>query len=184
MRLISFTFRQILRLLKFVMYLLSLVVEVFFGVVGIAPVHGGGLDVFVKRMPRPEHDRFEIAPCFFRPGNEGLSEFMGMILGKQPLECRLYRTQIDGLCFFEIDIGKNFSKHRGEGDLAFDFHSALSLFARGTDEEVLFRAYGFEFAPAQAAIEHDEQSARCGIVFVGNAELYESLFFGFSQSIL
>ena len=109
---------------------------------------------------------------------------MGMMLGKQPLECRLYRTQIDGLCFFEIDIGKNFSKHRGEGDLAFDFHSALSLFARGTDEEVLFRVYGFEFAPAQAAIEHDEQSARCGIVFVGNAELYESLFFGFSQSIL
>ena len=43
--------------------------------------------------------------------------------------------------------------------------------------------YGFEFAPAQAAIEHDEQSARCGIVFVGNTELYESFFFGFSQSI-
>ena len=181
MRLISFTFRQILRLLKFVMYLLSLVVEVFFGVVGIAPVHGGGLDVFVKRMPSPEHDRFEIAPCFFRPGNEGISEFMGMMLGKQPLECRLYRTQIDGLCFFEIDIGKNFSKHRGEGDLAFDFHSSLSLFARGADEEVLFRAYGFEFTPAQTAIEHDEQSARCGIVFVGNTELYESFFFGFCE---
>lgn len=43
--------------------------------------------------------------------------------------------------------------------------------------------YGFEFAPAQAAIEHDEQSARCCIVFVGDAELYESFFFGFSQSI-
>lgn len=176
MRLISFTFRQILRLLKFVMYLLSLVVEVFFGVVGIAPVHGGGLDVFVKRMPSPEHDRFEIAPCFLCPGNEGISKFMGMMLGKQPLECRLYRTQIDGLCFFEIDIGKNFSKHRGEGDLAFDFHSALSLFARGTDEEVLFRAYGFEFAPAQAAIEHDEQSARCGIVFVGKCRTLREFF--------
>lgn len=176
MRLISFTFRQILRLLKFVMYLLSLVVEVFFGVVGIAPVHGGGLDVFVKRMPSPEHDRFEIAPCFFCPGNEGIAEFMGMMLGKQPFERRLYRTQIDGLCFFEIDIGKNFSKHRGEGDLAFYFHSSLSLFARGTDEEVLFRAYGFEFAPAQAAIEHDEQSARCGIVFVGKCRTLREPF--------
>ena len=57
------------------------------------------------------------------------------------------------------------------------------MFARGADEEVFFRAYGFEFAPAQAAIEHDEQSARSGIVFVGDAELYESFFFGFSQSI-
>ena len=163
------------------MYLLSLVVEVFVGVVGIAPVHGGGLDVFVKRMPRPKHDRFEIAPCFFRPGNEGISEFMGMMLGEQPLKRRLYRTQIDGLCFFEIDVWKNVSEHRGEGDLAFDFYSSLTLFARGADEEVLFRVYGFEFAPAQTAIEHDEQSARCGIVFVGNTELHESLFFGFCE---
>lgn len=105
-----------------------------------------------------------------------------MMLREQPLECRLYRTQIDGFCFPEIDVRKNLSKHRGEGDLAFDFYSSLSLFARGADEEVLFRAYGFEFAPAQAAIEHDEQSARSGIVFVGNTELYESFFFGFSQS--
>ena len=183
MLLISFTFRQILRLSKFVVYLLSLVVEVFFGVVGIAPVHGGGLYVSVKGMPRPEHHSLQIAASFLCPGNEGISEFMGMMLGKQPLERRLYRTQINGLCFFEIDIGKNFSKHRGEEDIAFDFHSSLSLFARGADEEVLFRAYGFEFTPAQTAIEHDEQNARCGIVFVGNTELYESFFFGFSQSI-
>ena len=106
-----------------------------------------------------------------------------MMLGEQPLERRLYRTQINGLCFLKIDIGKNFSKHRGEGDLAFDFYSSLSLFARGAEKEVFFRVYGFEFAPAQTAIEHDEQSARDGIVFVGNTELYESFFFGFSQSI-
>ena len=156
MRLISFTFRQILRLSKLVVYFLSLVVEVFVGVVGIAPVHGGGLDVFVERMPRPEHHRLQIAPCFLCPGNVGIAEFMGMMLGKQPLERRLYRTQINGLCFFEIDVWKNFSKHRGEGDFAFDFHSSLPLFARGADEEVFFRVYGFEFAPAQTAIEHDE----------------------------
>ena len=78
---------------------------------------------------------------------------------------------------------EEFFQHRGEGELAFDFHSALSLFARGADEEVLFRAYGFEFAPAQAAIEHNQQSACRSIVFVGDAELYESFFFGFSQSI-
>ena len=52
-----FYLSQILRLSKFVVYFLSLVVEVFFGVVGIAPIHGGGLDVSVKGMPRPEHDR-------------------------------------------------------------------------------------------------------------------------------
>ncbi len=86
--------------------------------------------------------------AFFRPGNEGISEFMGMMLGEQPLERRLYRTQINGLCFFKIDVWKNFSKHRGEGDLAFDFHSSLLLFACSADEEVLFRMYGFEFAPA------------------------------------
>ena len=156
MRLVFYMFFLCFELSKLVVYLLSLVVEVFVGVVGIAPVHGGGLDVSVKRMPRPEHDRFEIAPCFLCPGNVGIAEFMGMMLVEQPLECRLYRTQVNGLCFFEIDVWKNFSKHRGEGDLAFDFYSSLSLFARGTDEEVLFHAYGFEFAPAQTAIEHDE----------------------------
>ena len=104
-----------------------------------------------------------------------------MMLGKQPLERRLYRTQVYRFCFFKIDVRENLSKHRGEGDLAFDFYSSLSLFARGADEEVLFRAYGFEFASAQAAIEHDEQSTRSGIVFVGNAELHESLFFGFCE---
>ena len=92
MRLISFTFRQILRLSKFVVYLLSLVVEVFFGVVGIAPVHGGGLYVSVKGMPRPEHHSLQIAASFLCPGNEGISEFMGMMLGEQPLERRLYRA--------------------------------------------------------------------------------------------
>ena len=178
-----YTFFLCFELSKLVVYLLSLVVEVFIRVVGIASVHGGGLDVFVKRMPRPEHDRLQIATCLFRPGNVGIAEFMGMMLGEQSLERRLYRTQIDGLCFFEIDVWKNFSKHRGEGDFAFDFHSSLPLFARGADEEVLFRVYGFEFTPAQTAIEHDEQSARCGIVFVGEAELYESLFFGFSQGV-
>ena len=75
------------------MYLLSLVVEVFVGVVGIAPVHGGGLDVFVERMSRPEHHRLQIAPCFFRPGNEGIAEFMGMMLGKQPLECSMLKQK-------------------------------------------------------------------------------------------
>ena len=58
---------------------------------------------------------------------------MGMMLGEQPFERRLYRTQINGLCFLKIDVGENFPKHRGEGDLAFYFHSALSLFARGAD---------------------------------------------------
>ena len=117
----------------------------------------------------------------FRPGNEGISEFMGMMLGEQPLERRLYRTQINGLCFFKIDVWKNFSKHRGEGDLAFDFHSALPLFARGTDEEVPFRAYGSEFASPQTEIQHNQQSACSGIVFVGDTELHESLFFGFCE---
>ena len=56
-----------------------------------------------------------------------------MMLGEQPFERRLYRTQINGLCFLKIDVGENFPKHRGEGDLAFYFHSALSLFARGAD---------------------------------------------------
>ena len=139
-----------------VLSLESLVVEVFIRVVGIASVHGGGLDVFVKRMPRPEHDRLQIATCLFRPGNVGIAEFMGMMLGEQSLERRLYRTQVYRFCFFKIDVWKNFSKHRGEGGFAFDFYSSLSLFARGADEEVLFRAYGFEFTPAQTAIEHDE----------------------------
>lgn len=57
------------------------------------------------------------------------------------------------------------------------------MFARGADEEVFFRAYGFEFASPQTEVQHNQQSACSGIVFVGDTELYESFFFGFSQSI-
>ena len=69
MRLVSFIFRQILRLTKLVVYLLNLVVEVFVGVVRITSVHGGRLHVFVERMSRPKHDCFQIASSLFRPGN-------------------------------------------------------------------------------------------------------------------
>ena len=64
MRLVFYMFFLCFELSKLVVYLLRLVVEVFFGVVGIAPVHGGGLDVSVKGMPRPKHHCLQIAPCF------------------------------------------------------------------------------------------------------------------------
>ena len=75
------------------MYLLSLVEEVFIRVVGIASVHGGGLYVFIERMPRPKHHCLQIAASLFRPGNEGIAEFMGMMLGKQPLECSMLKQK-------------------------------------------------------------------------------------------
>ena len=73
-------------------------------------------------------------------------------------------------------------EHWREGDLAVHLDASLSLFAGGTDKEVFFGADRLQLTAAQPEIEHDEQSARCGIVFVGNAELYESLFFGFCES--
>ena len=114
------------------MYLLSLVEEVFVGVVGIAPVYGGGLDVSVERMPSPEHHRLQIAPCFFRPGNEGISEFMGMMLGEQPLECGAQRIDVDVLSLLEVHEVLHLSEHRGEryvpqGDVP--AHAFLARFA-------------------------------------------------------
>ena len=62
---VFYTFFLCFELSKLVVYLLSLVVEVFIRVVGIASVHSGGLDVSVKGMPRPKHHCLQIAPCFF-----------------------------------------------------------------------------------------------------------------------
>lgn len=94
-----YTFFLCFELSKLVVYLLSFVVEVFFGVVGIAPVHGGSFYIFVERMPCPNHDRFQVASCLLCSGDKGVSEFMRMMIGKQSLEGRLNGVDIYGFRF-------------------------------------------------------------------------------------
>ena len=114
------------------MYLLRLVEEVFIRVVCIAPVQGGSLHVFVERMPVPEHDKLVVYAAFLRPGNEGISEFMRVMLGEQPLECGAQRIDVDVLSLLEVHEVLHLSEHRGEryvpqGDVP--AHAFLARFA-------------------------------------------------------
>ena len=49
-----------------------------------------------------------------RPGNEGISEFMRVMLGEQPLECGAQRIDVDVLCLLEVHEVLHLFEHRGE----------------------------------------------------------------------
>ena len=90
--------------LQLVIELLRLGKGVFFRIIGVASVYGGRLYVFVKRMSRPKHHRFEVAPCFLAARDEGIAQFMGMMVGEQPLDGRADGVEVGLLRFFKVDM--------------------------------------------------------------------------------
>ena len=118
------------------MYLLSLVVEVFFGVVGIAPVHGGSLNVLIPRMPVPEHDHLAGNAALLASRNESITKFVRVVFGEQPLERGAQGIDVDVLCFLEVHEVLYFPEHRGKGYVPQSDVSAHAFLARFAFEGV------------------------------------------------
>ena len=126
--------------------------EILLRVVRIASVYGGRLYVFVKRMPRPKHHRFEVAPGFFRPCDKVIPQLVGMMVRKQTLERRVDGIDVGVLRLLEVYKGQDAAEHGRKGNGAFDFASAQLRLARGAGEYLVFDRDRFEFRTPQPEV--------------------------------
>ena len=126
--------------------------EILLRVVRIASVYRGRLYVFIERVPRPKHHRFEVAPCLFRPGDEVIPQLVGMMVRKQTLERRVDGIDVGVLRLLEVYKGQDAAEHGRKGDGAFDFASAHLCLARGAGEHFVFNRDRFEFRTPQPEV--------------------------------
>ena len=126
--------------------------EILLRVVGIASVYGGRLYVFVERMSRPKHHRFEVAPGFLRPCDKVIPQLVGMMVREQALERRVNGIDVGVLRLLEVYKGQDAAEHGRKGDGAFDFASAHFCLARGAGEHFVFDRDRFEFRTPQSEV--------------------------------
>ena len=126
--------------------------EILLRVVGIASVYGGRLYVFVKRMSRPKHHRFEVAPCFLRPCDKVIPQLVGMMVRKQAFERRVDGVEVGVLRLLEVYKGQDAAEHGRERNGAFDFAPAHLCLARGAGEHLVFDRDRFEFRTPQPEV--------------------------------
>ena len=126
--------------------------EILLRVVGIASVYGGRLYVFVKRMSRPKHHRFEVATCLLCPCDKVIPQLVGMALGEQALERRVDGIDVGVLRLFEVYKGQDAAEHGRERNGAFDFAPAHLCLARGAGEHLVFDRDRFEFRTPQPEV--------------------------------
>lgn len=125
-------FATVFFLLQIVVHFLRFGKDIFFRVVGIAPVYGGSLNVFIPRMPVPKHDYLAGNAAFLAPCNEGVTKFVRVMFGEQSLERGAQGIDVDVLCLLEVHEVLHLFEHRGEryvpqGDVP--SHAFLARFA-------------------------------------------------------
>ena len=81
--------------------------EILLRVVGIASVYGGRLYVFIERVPRPKHHRFEVALCLFRPCDKVIPQLVGMMVREQAFERRVDGIDVGVLRLLEVYKGQD-----------------------------------------------------------------------------
>ena len=126
--------------------------EILLRVVRIASVYRGRLYVFVERVSRPKHHRFEVAPCLLRPCDKVIPQLVGMMVRKQALERRVDGIDVGVLRLFEVYKGQDAAEHGRKRDGAFDFASAHLRLARDASEHLVFDRDRFEFRTPQPEV--------------------------------
>ena len=65
-------------------------------------------------MPVLEHDHFAGNAAFLAPSNKGITKFVRVIFGKQPLERGAQGIDVDVLCLLEVYEVLYLFEHRGK----------------------------------------------------------------------
>ena len=81
-------------------------------------------------MPRPKHDKFVVYAAFFAPGNEGITQFVCMVVREQSFDGRVDGIDVGLFCLLKIYVRQYFAHHRGNGYPAGNDVVAHLLFAR------------------------------------------------------
>ena len=112
----------------------------------------------------------------FAPSNEGITKFVRVMFGEQPLERGAQGIDVDVLRLLEVHEVLHLPEHRGEGYVPQSDVPAHAFLARFAFEGVTVNdLYRGKFALPQTEIEKYEQRARY-IVFAVPAVLNEFLF--------
>ena len=131
---------------------MRLLYEILLRVVRIASVYRGRLYVFIERVPRPKHHRFEVATCLLRPCDKVIPQLVGMMVREQALERRVDGIDVGVLRLLEVYKGQDAAEHGRKRNGAFDFASAHFRLARGAGEHFVFDRDRFEFRTSQTEV--------------------------------
>ena len=122
--------------------------------------------------------------AFFAARDEGIAQFMGMMVGEQPLDGRADGVEVGLLRFFKVDMRHDLAQHGRDGDPACDDVVAHLFLARVAFQPVVVKdAQRLQFAPAHSRVEQDEQSARCRHFGMCGAIFDERLFFLIGEGV-
>lgn len=132
-------------------------------------------------MTVPKHHELMVDAAFLATGNEGVSEFVWVMIGEQPLERGTQSIDVDALCLFEVHEVLHLFEHRGERYVSQGDISAHAFLARFAFEGVaVLDFYGRQFALPESEVEKHEQRARY-IVFSVSAVLNKLFLFLFCE---
>ena len=122
--------------------------------------------------------------AFFAARDEGIAQFMGMMVGEQPLDGRADGVEVGLLRFFKVDMRHDLAQHGRDGDPARDDVVAHLFLARVAFQPVVVEdAQRLQFAPAHSRVEQDEQGARCRHFGMCGAIFDECLFFLIGEGV-
>ena len=92
-------------------------------------VNGGG-DRAAQRVPRPDADDLAQNACLFTAADKGMSKFVRVAFGQQPLHARGDGVEVGVLRFLELDIREYLFHLRCERNLPKDHVLSQPFFAR------------------------------------------------------
>lgn len=170
--------------LQLVIELLRFGKGVFFRIIGVAAVDDRSFYILVEGMPVPEHDEFVVDAALFAARDEGIAQFVGMMVGEQPLDGRADGVEVSLLRFFKVDMRHDLAQHGRDGDPACDDVVAHLFLARVAFQPVFVKdTQRLQFAPPHSRVEQDEQSAGCRQFWMSDAVIDELLFFRIGEGV-
>ena len=151
-----------------------------FGEIGIAAVDFGSFHILVAFVPVPKHDDFRIDATLFAAGDVSVTEFMGMMIGKDAFKSGRNGSRICLCGFREIKVRKQREYHGSERDFPFDDIAAEKLFAGlYLQPGVVQNGHRGKFGLTETEIQKNQDSVGGLGVGMREAKANEFLFFVF-----
>lgn len=136
----------------------------------------------LKLMPRPDAHDLACNAGHFAATDEGVPQFVRVVVGQQSLHARGNRVEVGVLHFLKVDIREYLSRYRRKR--YFPKHDILpqSLFARFALQPLIVNYFNaFQLRFSQTEIEKDKQSVRTFRLLVRLAIIDKSCLFVFGE---
>ena len=154
-----------------------------FGEIGIAAVDFGSFHILVAFVTVPKHDDFRIDAALFATGDVGVTEFVGMMIGKNAFKSGRNGSRIRLRGFGKVYVRKQREYHGSERDFPFDDVAAEKFFAGlHLQPGVVQNGHRGKFGLTETEIQKNQDSVGGLGVGMREAKANEFLFFVFGES--